>query len=207
MTQKERMDKGLIYGPNIEEIMSEQALCLETLYDFNMTRPSEMDRRQELMKKMFARVGLNCYIEPPLRSNFGGKHVYLGNNVYFNFNVTLVDDANIYIGNKVMVGPNTTIATAGHPLDPMLRSRMLQFNKEVHIGNNVWIGANCVILPGVKIGDNSVIGAGSVVTKDVPSNVIAFGNPCKVHRAIDEHDKEYFYKNEKIDWENLDFVK
>lgn len=206
MKQKERMEKGLLYDPNIKEIMDEQASCLELLYEFNLTRPSEFKLRQELMKKMFLHVGKNCYIEPPLRSNFGGRHVYLGDNVYFNFNVTLVDDANIYIGNKVLIGPNVTIATANHPLDPYLRSKGLQYNKEVHIGDNVWIGANVTICPGVKVGENSVIGAGSVVTKDIPSNVLAFGNPCKVYREIDEHDKEFFYKNERIDYENIDFI-
>ena len=203
MIQRERMEKGLIYDPTIKEIMDEQAKYLEILYEFNQTRPSELSKRQTLMKVMFGDIGKHCYIEPPLRSNFGGKHVFLGNYVYCNFNVTFVDDANIYIGNKVMIGPNTTIATAGHPINPELRARGYQFNKEIHIGDNVWIGANCVICPGVTIGENTVIGAGSVVTKDIPANVVAFGSPCKVQRKIGKKDKEYFFKNEKIDWENL----
>lgn len=127
----------------------------------------------------------------------------MGELCYANFNLTLVDDGNIYIGDKVMFGPNVTVATANHPILPELRDRMLQYNKDVHIGNCVWIGANTVIVPGVSIGDNSIIGAGSVVTKDIPANVIAYGNPCKVAREISEHDREYFYKNEKLDWENL----
>ena len=127
----------------------------------------------------------------------------MGSNVYVNSNLTIVDDGNIYVGDKVMFGPNVTIATANHPIDPELRARGLQYNKDVHIGENVWIGANTVIVPGVNIGKNTVIGAGSVVTKDIPYSVVAVGNPCKVLRKISENDKEYFYKSEKIDWDNI----
>lgn len=203
MNDRERMDRGLIYNPNDDEIMETQLRYLELLYDFNATRPSEMDRRNELLKEMFGSIGKNCYIEPPFRANWAGKHVFMGDNVYANFNLTLVDDANIYIGDKVMFGPNVTVATANHPILPELREDALQYNREVHIGRNVWIGANTVMVPGVTIGENTVIGAGSVVTKDIPANVVAVGNPCRVMREIGEHDREFFYKNEKIDWENL----
>lgn len=203
MTDRERMEAGLIYDPGDENILEEQGRCLELLYEFNMTRPSEPEKRTELLKKMFAKIGNNCYIEPPFHANWAGKHVYMGNNVYANFNLTLVDDGNIFIGDKVMFGPNVTVATANHPILPSLREKALQYNKEVHIGNNVWIGAGTVIVPGVTIGDNSVIGAGSVVTKDIPSNVVAVGVPCRVMREIGERDKKFFYKNEEIDWENL----
>ncbi len=131
------------------------------------------------------------------------RHVFIGDNFYANFNLTLVDDAHIYIGNDVMIAPNVTIATAGHPIDPELRKQGYQFVAEVHIGNNVWIGAGAVIMPGVTIGDNTVIGAGSVVAKDIPANVVAFGVPCKVIREIGEHDKTYYFKDRKIDWETL----
>lgn len=150
------------------------------------------------MKQLLAEVGKNCYIEPPLHANWG-KHTHLGDNVYANFNLTLVDDTDIFIGNHVMIGPNVTIATAGHPIDPELRKKVAQFNIPVHIGNNVWIGAGAVILPGINIGDNSVIGAGSIVTKDIPANVVAVGNPCRVLREINDRDKEYYYKDMKID--------
>lgn len=203
MNDRERMDRGLIYNPNDDEIMETQLRYLELLYDFNATRPSEMDRRNELLKEMFGSIGKNCYIEPPFRANWAGKHVFMGDNVYANFNLTLVDDANIYIGDKVMFGPNVTVATANHPILPELREDALQYNREVHIGRNVWIGANTVMVPGVTIGENTVIGAGSIVTKDIPANVVAVGNPCRVMREIGEHDREFFYKNEKIDWENL----
>lgn len=203
MTEAQRMRAGLIYNPGDKEIVEEQNTYLELLYDYNATRPSEAKKRSELLKKMFGKIGEGCYIEPPFHANWGGKNVFMGNQVYANFNLTLVDDGNIFIGDKVMFGPNVTIATPNHPIMPELREDALQYNKEVHIGNNVWIGAGAVLVPGVSIGDNSVIGAGSIVTKDIPSNVVAVGNPCRVLRKIGEHDKEYFYKDEKIDWDNL----
>ena len=131
----------------------------------------------------------------------GARILIFGNNVYANFNLTLVDDTDIFVGNSVMFGPNVTIATAGHPIDPELRAKVAQFNIPVNIGNNVWIGAGAIIMPGVNIGDNSVIGAGSVVTKDIPANVVAVGNPCRVMREISERDKIYYYKDRIIDIE------
>ena len=196
---KKRMQEGRLYLPEDEEIMAEQLKCLEKLYDYNATRPLEQEKRETLLKEMFGDIGEGCYIEPPFHANWAGKHVHFGNNVYANFNLTLVDDTDIYVGDKVMFGPNVTVATAGHPIDPELRYQAMQYNIPVHIGENVWIGANAVVLPGVTIGDNSVIGAGSVVTKDIPANVVAVGNPCRVLREIGEHDREYYYKDRKID--------
>ena len=182
----------------VEEIIKEQFDCLELLYDYNATRPKEQEKRQELLKKMFAEIGTDCYIEPPLHANFGGKHVHFGKNVYANFNLTLVDDTHIYVGDYTMIGPNVTIATAGHPLLSELRRQGYQYNKSIRIGRNCWIGAGAVIVPGVHIGDNAVIGAGSIVTKDIPSDVVAVGNPCKVLREIDEAEIERLKKIEKI---------
>ncbi len=198
MTDYEKMQSGEIYDPGSEEIFKEQIKCLDRLYDFNATRPTELERRTEMLKEMLAEVGENCYIEPPFHSNWGGRHVHLGNNVYFNFNATLVDDTHIYIGDCTMLGPNVVIATAGHPILPELREKALQYNLPVHIGKNCWLGAGVIVLPGVTIGDNTVIGAGSVVTKDIPANVVAVGNPCKVSREINEHDKEFYYKERRI---------
>jgi len=203
MTQKERMEKGLVYYCADDSIMNEQVLCLEKQYDYNATRPLEGKKREALLKDMFAEFGDGSYIEPPLHSNWGGKNTHFGKGVYANFNLTLVDDAQIYVGDYSMIGPNVVIATASHPIDPELRQRNTQFNLDVHIGKNVWIGAGALILPGVTIGDNSVIGAGSVVNKDIPANVVAVGNPCKVLREIGEKDRVYYYKDRKIDWENL----
>lgn len=198
---KKRMAEGRLYLPEDENIMAEQLLCLEKLYDFNLTRPSEQKKRAEMLKEMFAEIGEECYIEPPLHSNWAGKHVHFGSYVYANFNLTLVDDTDIYVGDKVMFGPNVTVATAGHPIEPGLRNLQMQFNIPVHIGNNVWIGANSVVLPGVTIGDNTVIGAGSVVTKDIPANVVAVGNPCRVLREIGEKDREFYFRDRRIDVE------
>ncbi len=203
MTQIERMKQGLIYDAADPAIETIQNQYLEKLYDYNQTRPSEQKKRQSLLKEMFGSIGTGCYIEPPFHANWGGKNCYFEDNVYANFNLTLVDDGNIYVGERTMFGPNVCVATANHPINVELREKMLQYNKDVHIGRCVWIGANTVIVPGVTIGDNCVIGAGSVVTKDIPPNVVAFGNPCKVVREIGEKDEEFFFKNEKIDWENL----
>ena len=201
MDIKEKMHGGELYLPNDEELLKEQFSYLDRLYDFNMTRPTQLEKRQEMLKDMFAEIGENCYIEPPLHTNFGGHHVHFGKNIYANFNLTLVDDAHIYVGDLTMFGPNVTVATAGHPIDPELRRKTLQFNMDVRIGSNVWIGAGSVVLPGVTIGDNTVIGAGSVVTKDIPPGVVAVGNPCRVLREIGDRDREYYYKNRKVDEE------
>jgi len=205
---RERMVQGRLYLPGDEEILKEQRKCLEKLYDFNGTRPSEMEKREKLLKEMLAEVGEGCYIEPPFHSNFGGKHVHFGNYVYANFNLTAVDDAHIYVGDYVMFGPNVTIATAGHPVNPPLRRHgQVQYNLDVHIEENVWVGAGAIILPGITIGKNSVIGAGSVVTKDIPANVVAVGNPCRVLRPISERDWEFYHKDRRIDMEIPDAVR
>lgn len=203
MKQYERMVKGLIYDPADDEIMKEQMVFQDMLWDFNQLKPSECDKKQRYMKEVFAECGENCYIELPFHANWGGHHVHFGSGIYANSNLTLVDDGHIYIGDKAMFGPNVMIATASHPINPELRDRGLQFNKDVYVGENTWIGAGVIIVPGVRIGSNTVIGAGSIVTKDIPDNVIAVGNPCRVLRNVSEKDYEFFYKSERIDWENL----
>lgn len=206
MGMKERMFTGELYYPNEESIFDEQLKKLDLLYEFNSTRPTEQKKRQELMKEMFAEIGENCYLEPPFHANWGGAHMHLGDSVYANFNFTAVDDSHIYIGSYTMIGPNVTVATAGHPILPELREKAYQFNMPVHIGRNCWIGAGAVIMPGVTIGDNSVIGAGSVVTKDIPANVVAYGNPCRVAREISERDREFYYKDRRIPQEIFDEI-
>ena len=201
---KKRMMEGRIYPPGDEEIMAEQVVCMQKLWEYNQIQPKDMDKRFAKLQDMFAEIGEGSYIEPPLHANFGGKHVHFGKNVYANYNLTMVDDTHIYVGDNTMIGPNVTIATAGHPIDPALRDVQAQFNMEVHIGRNVWIGAGCVLLPGVSIGDNTVIGAGSIVTKDIPANVVAYGNPCRVIREIGEHDRKYYYRDRKVDVEVRD---
>lgn len=201
---KDKMHTGELYLPGDEEIMRHQLKRLDRLYDFNMTRPTELKKREEMLREMFAEIGDDCYIEPPFHSNFGGEHVHFGNHVYANFGLTLVDDTHIYVGDNTMFGPHVTVATAGHPIDPTLRAKEYQYNMPIHIGKNCWIGAGALILPGVTIGDNTVIGAGSVVTKDIPSSVVAVGTPCRVMREVGERDKEYYFKNRKIDYSSIE---
>ena len=203
MTQYERMVRGLIYDPGDPEIMREQSAFVERQWMFNQLKPYDIAEKQKYMQEVFAECGENCYIELPFRANWGGHHLHLGSGVYANFNLTLVDDGHIFVGDQVMFGPNVTITTANHPIEPELRARGLQYNKDVRIGNNAWIGAGAILLPGVHIGKNTVIGAGSIVTRDIPDNVVAVGNPCRVLRPVSDHDREYFFRQERSDWENL----
>lgn len=195
---EKRIKDGKLYFCDSDEWVHAQLLQMEKLYDYNMSRPLEQEKRAELLKNFFGGVGKNLYIEPPLHANWG-RNTYWGDNCYANFNLTLVDDGDVIIGDNVLIAPNVVISTTGHPIEPGLRKRLAQFSIPVKIGNNVWIGAGAVILPGVTIGENSVIGAGSVVTKDIPANVIAVGNPCRVLREINDRDREYYYKDMKID--------
>lgn len=187
-----------LYDPNDSKIMKAQLECLNRLYDFNATRPTQLVLREKLLKEMLAECGEGCYIEPPFHSNWGGNHVHFGSYIYANFNLTLVDDTHIYVGDHTMFGPNVTIATAGHPILPELRAKGLQYNAPVHIGKNCWLGAGVIVLPGVSIGEDTVIGAGSIVTKDIPAHVVAVGNPCRVLREICEKDRLYYFRNRKI---------
>lgn len=197
----ERMYSQKLYYCNDEALITEQMKYLELLYDFNSTRPSEQAKRNQMLKEMFAKIDENCYIEPPFHANWGGKNMHFGDGVYANFNLTLVDDCDIFVGDNVLFGPNVTVSAGTHPAHPKLRSKQAQYNVPIHIGNNVWIGANSVILPGVHIGENTVIGAGSVVTKNIPANAVAVGSPCRVVREINDKDMKYYYKDLKIDIE------
>jgi len=203
MTEYEKMVKGLIYDPMDPEITGEQGEFQRLVWEFNRLSPAEGEKKQAYMHKVFAECGENCYIELPFHANWGGRHLHLGNGVYANFNLTLVDDGHIYIGDKVMIGPNVTVTTANHPILPEFRARGLQYNKDVFIEENVWLAAGVTVLPGVRIGKNSVIGAGSVVTRDIPENVVAVGTPCRVLRKIGPRDREYFFRDEKIDWQEI----
>lgn len=196
---KKRMHSGELYLSGDEELMKEQMKYQDMLCDYNMTKPSESEKRTAMLQEMLGDCGEDVYIEAPFYANWGGHHCHFGKMVYANYNLTCVDDTHIYIGDYTMIGPNVTIATAGHPILPELREKLYQYNMSVKIGRNCWIGAGVTSVPGVTIGDNTVIGAGSVVTKDIPANVVAVGNPCKVMRQINEHDKEYYFKNRKID--------
>ncbi len=199
MTEREKIHSGDIYWPNDPDIMAEQLAYLDKVDEYNAIPRRLQEKRSAMLKEIFADVGEGCYIESPFYSNWGGRHVHLGKNVYANFGATFVDDTHIYIGDCTMLGPNVTLATAGHPIDPELRGRGLQYNMPVRIGKNCWLGAGVIVMPGVTIGDNTVIGAGSIVTKDIPSNVVAVGNPCRVLREVGAHDREYYWRDKKID--------
>ena len=199
MTEREKIHSGDIYWPSDESIMTEQLGYLDLMDEYNRTPRRLQKERGEMLKKLFAEVGENCYIESPFFANWGGHHVHLGSNVYANAGLKLVDDTHIYIGDCTMLGPNVVLATAGHPIDPELRGRGLQYNLPVRIGRNCWLGAGVIVMPGVTIGDNTVIGAGSIVTKDIPANVVAVGNPCRILRPVGQHDREYYWRDKKID--------
>lgn len=204
MTIKEKQHSGEIYLPMDEEILKEQLVFLDSLKEYNEIPHVRMKEREEKLRQMLAEAGEGCYVESPFFANFGGRHVHFGKGVYANFNLTLVDDTHIYVGDYTMIGPNVTLATAGHPINPELRRQGLQFNMPIHIGKNCWLGAGVIVMPGVTIGDNTVIGAGSIVTKDIPSGVVAVGNPCRVLREVGQRDREYYFRDRKIDpslWE------
>ena len=196
MTNTEKMDRGLLWG-DTDEYLEEQARAKDLMYEFNVSRPSEVEKRLALIPQIFNVTGKVFIQQPIILAR--GKTVTIGNGTWINSGLTLIDDYKINIGEGCIIATNVTIATCGHPIDPEVRAKGAMYAFPVNIGNNVWIGANVTILPGVTIGDNSVIGAGSVVTKDVPANVVAAGNPCRVLREIGQQDKEYYYKGYSYD--------
>ena len=198
MDSLQKMLSGLPYDPTLPDLVDVQTESQELMYDYNLTRPSEGQRRQELLKQMFAEIGEGCYIEPPLHANWGGRQVHFGSRIYANFGLTLVDDGEIFVGDSVMFGPNVVLATAAHPVSPGPRSEGIQFNLPVRVERNAWLGAGVIVLPGVTIGENTVIGAGSVVTKDVPANVVAAGVPCRVLRPISDRDREFYWRDRRF---------
>lgn len=197
------MHNGNLYLPMDKAILKEQEAAQELLYDFNQTRPGDHEQRQSLLKRMFAEIGEDTYIEPPLHANFGGRHLHFGSHIYANYNLTAVDDTHIYVGDHTMFGPNVTLASATHPVLPELREKEYQYNLPIRIGRNCWLGAGVIVLPGITIGDNTVIGAGAVVTKDLPANVVAVGNPCHIMRKINAHDHQYYHQEREIDWSKI----
>ncbi|MCI9056033.1 MAG: sugar O-acetyltransferase [Oscillospiraceae bacterium] len=198
MGERDKLHTGDLYLPNDPDVIEEQLGYMELLYDYNQTRPREQERRQALLRRMLAEVGEECWIEPPFHANWGGRHVHFGKGVYANYGLTLVDDTHIYVGDYTMFGPHVTVATAGHPILPELREKQYQYNMPVRIGRNCWIGAGAIILPGVTIGDDTVVGAGSVVTRDLPEGVVAVGNPCRVLRPVGERDRQFYFRDRPV---------
>lgn len=202
MTNKERKEKGMVYCYDDPALLGDQHIFQNKMLEYNHTLPTETEKRQELLPLVFAEIGEGCTVETPLNANWGCKHVHLGNGVYLNSNITFVDDEHIYIGDNCLIAPNVVFSTAGHPILPILREHHYVYNLPIHIGRNVWIGSGVQVMPGITIGDNSVIGAGSVVTSDIPSDVVAYGVPCRVVRHIGEKDEKFYYKDKELDvWE------
>lgn len=191
MDIREQMEAGLLYTDEDRGLTAERGRCQELLYDYNHTRPSEGARRRELLTQLLGGCGEHIWIEPPFKMAYGYR-THIGDYFYANFNLVIVDDIDVYIGDHVMIAPNVVITATGHPIHPDVRRDGRQFSLPVHIEDDVWIGAGAIILPGVTIGRNSVIGAGSVVTRDIPPNVVAVGTPCRVLREITDRDREFY---------------
>jgi len=185
-SEKQKMLDEELYYSGVPELKEALLNSKEMCYDYNNLRPKELDKKREILKKLLKKVGEECYIESPFFCDYG-FNTTLGDNFYANHNLVILDVCEVTFGDNVFIGPNVGIYTAGHPIDVELRNKGLEYGKKIKVGNNVWIGGNVCILPGVTIGDNVTIGAGSVVTKDIPSNVTAFGNPCKVHKVNQEN--------------------
>ena len=184
MTEKEKRDLGQIYNPKYdEELINEMLKAKDLCYEYNNIKPSEIEKRNEIITKILGKVGKDFRIEQPFLCDYG-YNISVGDNFYTNHGLIILDAAKVEIGDNVYIAPNCNIYTASHPIDTVQRNKGLEYANKVKIGNNVWIGGNVTILPGVTIGDNSTIGAGSVVTKDIPANVVAYGNPCRVAKNI-----------------------
>lgn len=193
LTNKEKMLKGLLYLANDKELVKMSNNARDLLDEFNGTFHRDFKKRTKIAEKLFKSIGKNIKLNKPLYVDYG-CNITIGDNFYANFNLTMLDVNTITIGNNVMFAPNVSLYTASHPIDPEVRNMGPEFGLPIVIGDNVWIGGNTSINPGVKIGNNSIIGTGSVVTTDIPDNVIAFGNPAKVFRKITEEDKIYWKK-------------
>lgn len=188
MTEWERMQKGLVYNDFDQDLFNKRVEAKKLFKAYNKTDDEEIDLRNKIMKQLFKNVGENVWIEPDFRCEFG-KNITIGDNVYINFGCIILDCSEVTIGSNTLLGPNIGLYAANHSTDATERINGGCYGKPIHIGNNVWLGGDVKVLQGVTIDDNTIIGAGSIVTKDIPDNVIAVGNPCKVIRKITEEDK------------------
>lgn len=198
MNQKERMLAGLPYKAWLDGLEEERFACKQKVYDFNQLSPKEKDKIPGMLKNLFGKTGENIWIEAPFHCDYGWN-IEVGENFFANYNLTILDVGKVTIGKNAQIAPNVSIYTAGHPVHPDSRNTGYEYGIPVTIGDNVWLGGNVVVLPGVTIGNNVVIGAGSVVSKDIPDNMIAVGNPCKVIREITEEDRKFYFKNREFD--------
>ena len=189
MTEKEKMRSRLLYDANCSELCEERTRAKELCYEYNLLRPSDEDGRRELLKRLLGKTGTNFCITAPFWCDYGWN-IELGESFYSNHNLVILDCGRVTFGNNVLVGPNCGFYTAGHPIAPERRNRGLEYAYPITVGDNVWIGAGVHVMPGVSIGSNVVIGGGSVVVRDIPGDSVAFGNPCRVVRAITEADRQ-----------------
>ncbi len=193
-----RMAAGMLYTDmGNRELAAQRLECRRLVREFNLSLPEEEEKRQNLLRKLLASCGEGIMIEPPIYFGYG-RRTHIGDQTFINFNLVVIDDVEVFIGRQVMLAPNVTITTTGHPVHPDLRRGGGQFSFPVHLEDEVWIGAGVQILPGVRIGRNSVIGAGSVVTQDIPPDVVAYGVPCRVQRKITDRDREYYYQQRRV---------
>jgi len=201
MTEKERMLRGELYVSHDEELKRDRQIARKLTKLFNETTEEEPEYRRELLKKLFQSTGEHIFIEPPFRCDYG-SHIRIGDYFYANYDCIILDVCDVTIGDHVFFGPRVGVYTAAHPIDAEVRNANLEYGRPITIGNSVWIGADTVINPGVTIGNNVVIGSGSVVTRDMPDDVIAAGNPCRVLRPITLEDKRYWEEQREEYMEN-----
>lgn len=192
---------GLPYKAWLDGLPEDRLENKKKLYAYNSLSPEEENKMDGLIRLILGKAGGNAHIEPPFYCDYG-KNIEVGKNFFANYNCTILDVGKVVIGDNVMFAPNVSIYTAGHPVHPDSRNSGYEYGISITIGNQVWIGGNTVINPGVTIGSNVVIGAGSVVTRDIPDNTIAVGNPCKVLREISEDDRKYYFKDREFDVED-----
>lgn len=202
MNMEEKMLNGLPYIANDEELRKKHNYAQRKTFEFNMSLPHDKIFRENIIRTLFKKVGENCNITPPFNCDYG-CNITIGKNFYSNFNLTVLDVAEVIIGDNVMFGPNVGIYTAGHPIHYDMRNKGYEYGIRIEIGNSVWFGGNVVVNPGIRIGNNVVVGSGSVITKDIPDNVIVAGNPARIIREITEEDKKYYFKNRKFNKEIL----
>ena len=203
MNNIERRDREMAYISD-DAVMEEQKVCRRILQRLNTVDRSDFDEIGKIVKELLGKSE-DAFINPPFYCDYG-SHIEVGKNFFANYNCTIIDVAKVKIGDNCQMAPNVAIYTAGHPLHPVARNSMYEYGISVTIGDNVWMGGNTVIMPGVHIGSNTVTGAGSVVTKDIPDWSVAVGNPCRVIKKITEEDKKYYYKGREFDSEAWEVI-
>ena len=205
MNQKERMLKNLPYKAWLDGLSEERLENKKRIYEFNNCHPEEFEKSQKLLREILGKTGENVWIEAPFHCDYG-YNIEVGENFFANYNLVILDVGKVKIGKNVQCAPNVARYTAGHPVHPDSRNSGYEYGIDITIGDNVWLGGNVVVMPGVTIGNNAVIGGGSVVTRDIPDNVIAVGNPCRVIREITEEDRKYYFKNRDFDVEDYRYA-